>query len=269
MKNQLSAELKVGMFVSLGVFLIMVTILVLGSAQSLFSRKDHFKSHLNSVDGLIVGAKVIVAGVPVGVIENIRFDKVLKNIEINFSVSKEGTDWIHQGASLEIATQGVLGDKYLNIEGGNPNEPLLPPNSDIPSRPSKDISQFLTKGDQIMVTLGGILNSLDRILKTFEADHRNEIFFKGMAQTAHNLSQATDKVNNELDQMKLKAAISNLNQIFEKINDGTGTIGALINDSSLYDDLKALLGGVNRNRIMRNLVRQTVKDGKDKDTKKD
>ena len=50
-----------------------------------------------------------------------------------------------------------------------------------------------------------------------------------------------------------------MNQIFEKINNGTGTIGALVNDPGLYDEVKALFGGANRNRVIRNLVRQTVK----------
>ena len=47
----------------------------------------------------------------------------------------------------------------------------------------------------------------------------------------------------------------------KKIDRGEGTVGALINDTALYDDAKSLVSGINRNRIMRNLVRQTVRDG--------
>ena len=67
-----------------------------------------------------------------------------------------------------------------------------------------------------------------------------------------------------MNQIKLKGALANLNQILEKINNGTGTIGALINDASLYDDIKSLFGGINRNRIMRNIIRQTLKESKTK-----
>ena len=38
----------------------------------------------------------------------------------------------------------------------------------------------------------------------------------------------------------------------------------MINDPGLYDDAKALVGQTNRNRIMRNLIRQTIKDNKEK-----
>ena len=52
-----------------------------------------------------------------------------------------------------------------------------------------------------------------------------------------------------------------LEAIMEKVNNGTGTIGALVNDPGLYDDLKSLVGGAQRNRLLRNLVRQTIKEG--------
>ena len=58
--------------------------------------------------------------------------------------------------------------------------------------------------------------------------------------------------------------MNHLNSILEKIDQGQGTVGAMINDPGLYDDAKALVGQVNRNRIMRNLIRQTIKDNKDK-----
>jgi phospholipid/cholesterol/gamma-HCH transport system substrate-binding protein len=50
-------------------------------------------------------------------------------------------------------------------------------------------------------------------------------------------------------------------EILDKVNNGAGTLGALVNDPGLYEDARALVGGANRNRIIRNLVRETAKDG--------
>jgi phospholipid/cholesterol/gamma-HCH transport system substrate-binding protein len=86
-----------------------------------------------------------------------------------------------------------------------------------------------------------------------------------MSVASQNLAQLSDKLNREFDQIQLRQATRNLNQIFEKINNGTGTIGALVNDPGLYDELRALTGGANRNRIMRNLIRQTIKENKNKE----
>ncbi len=78
------------------------------------------------------------------------------------------------------------------------------------------------------------------------------------------MGELSAKLNDEVNQLKIKSAINHLNSILEKIDQGKGSIGAFINDPGLYDDAKALVGQVNRNRIMRNLIRQTIKDNKDK-----
>lgn len=264
LRKQAETELKVGIFISIGLILIMLTVFVLGGSQSFFSKSVRFKAHFSSVDGLIVGAKVILGGVSVGTVEDIQFDREQRNIRIDFSVSKNAIDWVREGSTVEIATQGVLGDKYISIASGEADRPALPPGSDIPNRPTKDISQFITKGDHLLISLNSIASSLERILKGFEVDNRSETFFRGMASTAKNLSQASEKMNDQLSDIQIKKTVANLNQIFDKINNGTGTLGALVNDSGLYDELRALMGGANRNRIIRNLVRQTIKDSEEK-----
>jgi phospholipid/cholesterol/gamma-HCH transport system substrate-binding protein len=68
-----------------------------------------------------------------------------------------------------------------------------------------------------------------------------------------------------MDDLKLKKIVKNLESITEKINTGNGTLGALVNDPGLYDNVKALVGQTNRNRILRNLVRQTLRESEGKE----
>ncbi|MBL7716740.1 MAG: MCE family protein [Bdellovibrionales bacterium] len=248
-------EIKVGIFVTLGTALTMFAILLLGGADSIFKRSVSYSLHFPAVDGLIVGAKVVIGGLTIGAVSDFELDEQSKNIKVTLKVEKKFENWIREDSMAEMLTQGVLGDKYLSITSGTPDKPQVKDGAEIPVRPTKDISQFLTKGDQLMVNLNGIASSLDRILKSFEAANRSDKTFEGLAQTAKNLASATHKLDN--------STLKNLNGILEKINSGTGTLGALINDPSLYYDARALLGGANRNRIVRNLVRQTIKDGED------
>lgn len=248
-------EIKVGIFVTAGTVLTMFAILLLGGADSIFKRSITYSTHFVAVDGLIVGAKVVIGGLTIGAVSDFDLDDESKNIKVTLKVEKKFESWIREDSMAEMLTQGVLGDKYLSLTSGSPDKAQLKDGAEIPVRPTKDISQFLTKGDQLMVSLNSIASSLDRVLKNFEAGHRSERVFDGLAQTAKNLASATQK----LDSTTLK----NLNGILEKINSGTGTLGALINDPSLYYDARALLGGANRNRIVRNLVRQTIKEGED------
>jgi phospholipid/cholesterol/gamma-HCH transport system substrate-binding protein len=260
MRKHLDTEIKVGIFVSGGILLLMVAIILLGGTDGFFTKKNHYSCHFDNVNGLIFGAKVQLAGIPVGSVEKIDFDKESKNIVVRFTLKQEYQEWLKKDSSVEIATQGILGDKYLSINPGTSDQPVIPNNSELPNIPSKDLSQFLNKGDKLMFSLNRIAFSLEHILNSFETENRSDTFFKGMAKTATNLAQTTQKLSEQFTGPDLKRISLNLADISEKINKGTGTLGELVNDSSLYDELKALMGGVNRNRLIRNLIRQTMLD---------
>ncbi|AKU90515.1 MlaD family protein [Vulgatibacter incomptus] len=57
---------------------------------------------------------------------------------------------------------------------------------------------------------------------------------------------------------ELGAAARDLRSILAKINEGDGSLGALINDPTVYEDFKTILGNVKRNRILRELVRYSI-----------
>lgn len=253
-------DVKVGLFVSIGVALVLLAILVLGGTNSFMNRQNAYKIHFPSVEGLLVGAKVVVGGLQVGTVKGIQLDPESHSVLVNIGVLRSSSEWIRDDSTVEMATQGVLGDKYLMISTGSADKGVLEPGSEIPVKPSKDFSQLFNKSDQLLISLNGIAVSLDTLLQSFRAGKKSETIFEGLANTAKNLTAVTEKLNKELDGIALKSASRNLNTILDKINNGTGTLGALVNDPSLYEDARSLIGGANRNRIMRNLIRQTIKD---------
>lgn len=262
-QKRMETEVKVGLFVSLGIGLIMLAILLLGSAENILSRKITYTIHVANVEGLIQGAKVVLGGVSIGTVHDITFDPKTHNIRVELAITHEAGEWIHSDATAEISTQGVLGDKFVALNPGSETLPRMASGAEIPFMPTKGLTQFLSRSDQLVVTLNSLAVNLDQLVRTFNTGNRSELFFQGMASTARNLSTATSKLNQQLDSLKLNKVVSNLESITDKINGGTGTLGALINDPSLYDNAKLLVGEVNRNRIMRNLVRQTIKDSED------
>lgn len=263
MSKKSESELKVGLFLSAGIGMVMIAILVLGGTQDYFAKKNHFTAHFNNVEGLIAGAKVILGGVGIGIVDDIRFDNKERDIVVDFSVRRDSVDFIRKDSTAEIATQGVLGDKYVKINPGNENEPVLEDGSNIPHKPTADFGNFLNKSDQLLATVNKLATTMDRIFKDFEANNRSEVFFKGIAGSAKNLSVATEKLNKQLDDLRFKKSLNSLEQILEKINNGTGTLGQLINDPGLYDEMRSLMGGANRNRVLRNLVRQTIRNNEE------
>lgn len=262
--KRMEIEVKVGFFVTIGVILVMVGILLLGSTNSIFSKKITYSLHLNNVEGLMSGSKVLLGGIQIGTVKKVVFDDSTRDIRIDLDVTSETANHIKKDADAEIATMGMLGDKYISINTGSNDAPTLPAGSDIPIRPSAGLNQFLSQSDQIVARLNSITLSFDRILKDFESSGRSEKFFQGISSTAKNMASATEKLDKQMDDLKLKKIMKNLESITEKVNNGSGTVGALINDPGLYDNVKSLIGQANRNRIVRNLVRQTIKDSEEK-----
>jgi len=257
-------EKKVGVFVLSGLMLIMVALLFLGGKQNLFVSVNHYITHFNKVDGLVSGAKVTLAGLKIGTVDMVELDPQTRDIRVFYTIERKYQEWIRKDSSVEIVTQGVLGDKYLSMVAGDPTQPMIDNNGEIPQGNNKDFSALMSSSERLMERVTATADSFERILSTFNKGNRAEQFFQGLSTTSKNLGEISGKVNSELNQIKIKSAVNHLDSILEKIDHGQGTLGAFINDPALYDDAKALVGQANRNRIMRNLIRQTIKDNKDK-----
>jgi phospholipid/cholesterol/gamma-HCH transport system substrate-binding protein len=240
-------EKRVGVFVLGGLFLALSALLILGGKSSFFTPMNHYFTHFNKVDGLVSGAKITLGGFKIGTVTKVELDPNTHDIRVSYSIERKYAEWIRKESSVELVTQGVLGDKYLSMVAGDPSQHQLENHAEIPQGNSKDLSM--------------LMNSSERT--SFNKGNRAEEFFQGLSTASKNLSEMSAKLNQELNQMKLKSAVNHLDSILEKIDHGQGSMGAFINDPALYDDAKALVGQANRNRIMRNLIRQTIKDNKD------
>jgi phospholipid/cholesterol/gamma-HCH transport system substrate-binding protein len=239
-------EMKVGFFVLIGIGLACAAVLILGGKQSIFTSVSHYYSHFAKIDGLVSGAKVGMGGLQVGVVSEVIFDPKTRDIRVRYSIEKKYAQWVRADSTVEIVTQGVLGDKYVSLNAGDPAQPLIPEDGDIVPGASKDLSNLFSSSEKLMLKITTVADSLDRVLGAFNRNNRADRFFENVSATSKNVSEISDKVNTA----KLKSAIEHLNSILEKIDHGQGSLGAIINDPALYDDAKALVGQVNRNRIM-------------------
>lgn len=256
MKESPKTQLKVGIFVLAGVVLISTGILLLGGLEDLFTRYQRYSSTFEQVDGLIPGAKVMLNGIRVGVVEEVALVPNQNTISIHYKVSQDYTPWIRVGSTVELATQGVLGDRYLSIHVGPSDAAPLPEDSVIPSQAGGGLDGFFSEGSDLITELKKIAVGVEKMLDSLNRNQRSEKLFEGLAETASNLK----KLSHDLSESEIKTTLLHLKSILRKIDEGDGSVGALINDDQLYADLKLLVGGVNRNRVIRNLVRKTIKD---------
>lgn len=75
-------DIRVGIFVALGIVVLVATIFVIGQERHLFESPAFLKARFPNVAGLKVGAPVHLAGVPVGIVSKIEFPVLDKSLDV-------------------------------------------------------------------------------------------------------------------------------------------------------------------------------------------
>lgn len=254
MHRSTEIEIKVGIFVALGIGLTMLSILLLGGGKSIFQRNLSFHTKFTSSEGLIIGGNVRLAGVKVGQISDISVLPESNQVDVKFSVSSKYVDAVREDSTVGVATMGVLGDRYLVVNMGTPGKERAKNGAELPSETEKGLKDYLSNADEVLARLKSSLASMDTILGNFRKDGRSETFFRNLTGFSTNVNDGTKNVRQSMDHLR---------SIMAKIDTGQGTLGALVNDPSLYDDLKALLGGANRNKVLKYFIRKSVEESRD------
>lgn len=150
MRNK-RTELFVGCFIVLGV-LAFVYLAVQVSGLAFTGKKDTYQimARFDDIGGLTSRAKVTIAGVAVGNVESISFDKELYMGLVKMNINSDVNN-IPSDSSVAILTSGLLGEKYLGISIGA-EEDMLTDGSELYDTQSALvletlISQFLFKSD--------------------------------------------------------------------------------------------------------------------------
>lgn len=235
MNKRHKSELRAGLFVNLGAALLMLALFFFGSRLKFFWKPIHYAFFLDNAQGLISGSKVYMAGIDAGKVDHVSLDREKNLVRVDFDLSPEYQESVRQESYVELSTQGVLGDKVVLVFPGNPKKPEIPPGEDIPIKSSSSLNQLVARGDTLVHDLDHLILNLDHF---------------------------STKLNTDLSFKKATDALSKIDSILGKLDDGQGTLGAFINDPGLYDDAKALVGEANNNRILRNVVRQSVEEAK-------
>lgn len=97
---------------------------------------------------------------------------------------------------------------------------------------------------------GGGVESIDRSLATLEGILDEVAEGDGVLH-----SLIYDELTEQDVVLEALEAGSRLNSILAKIDRGEGTVGLLLNDPTLYEDLKQLVGGAQRSAVVRTLIR--------------
>jgi phospholipid/cholesterol/gamma-HCH transport system substrate-binding protein len=239
-------EFKVGMLVIIVATLIGgMSLKVSESSGFMGGKKLWFE--LENAAGLIKNGPVHVAGIRVGVVKKISLGndgkaRVDMMIQPDVQLSKS--------SKIQIRPNGILGDKHIEIIPGNPTDAMLVDGDQIGT---VDDNASL---DKLIGDAGRVAKSLvvvaDNLRDATEGDDTKPVgkILKNIEVLTGDLKELVASKKGEVSEMitamrsamiRIDRAMVNVEEITQKINDGKGTIGKLINDEEMVDNLDTTL----------------------------
>lgn len=248
-------SLIVGLFVFIGLIILVAGILVMGTQQNRFSKNILVKTYFHDVKGLKVGNNVWFSGVKVGIIKEIAFEGV-ENVRVMMSIQEKDSQFIRKDAVATLGSDGLIGNAIISLVGGNAQTPEIKNGDVLKSGPSGGM-------DQMMGMLQENGANLSVITKNFATLSQSMVDGKGTVGAlmtddaiANNLKQTTTSLN--MIMTDANKAVSNLVSLTNKLNSNQGLIHELSTDTEVFESLRASaaqLQGVTQtaNALMENL----------------
>ncbi len=253
--------LLTGIFVSVLLVITAISLFLISKENKLFSTKSIVNTTVSNAQSLREGAAVHFKGIKVGSVNKIE---IISVTEINFrlQIETEYLRWIKTDSHIAFRTQGVLGDKYLEILGGGEESPAIADGAHLITDENSQFDKFINQGEDVLVVAGRILQKLDTILGPVDNNRITNIL--------NNLEKSSDKMNKVFSAVEPKSlantisglgkASQTLGNVMERVEKGPGSAHSLIYDPTVHEDLKALLGGAQRSRVLQYFIRETIKE---------
>ncbi|MCV9933044.1 MlaD family protein [Flavobacterium sp. LS1R47] len=124
MNKESGFKWKLGMFVTIGLILFMLTIYFIGKQQNLFGSTFHITSTFKTVSGLQVGNNVRFSGINIGTVEDIQLIND-SSVVVKLIIKDEVRQFIKTDARASIGSEGLMGDKVLTISPGNKSNKII------------------------------------------------------------------------------------------------------------------------------------------------
>ncbi|MDH4229725.1 MAG: MlaD family protein [Nitrospirota bacterium] len=222
----MQTEAKVGIAVIFGAALLILLLGRVGKWSS--GDADGLRLHalFDNVAGLELKSPVQVAGVKVGEVETIN----LKDGKADVGILLYKGVTVYRGARAAVRSTGLLGEKYLEMVGGNPELGPLSEGELVGQYASSgDMDRLINSITKVAEDLGSVTETLREALGTPEG--REQV--KSIVRYIHDFTEALSE--------RGPLVMDRLDHILAQIEDGVGTLGKLVNDPGAYDELTGTL----------------------------
>ncbi|NGM62921.1 MCE family protein [Sphingobacterium sp. SGG-5] len=225
----------VGLFVLIGLIILVAGILVLGTQQNKFSKNLLVTTYFKDVKGLKVGNNVWFSGVKVGIIKEVAFEDVA-DVRVVMSIEEKSSEFIRKDVTATLGSDGLIGNAIISLLGGTSTFPAIEDGDTIKSGPSGGMDQML---DMLQSNGANLLE----ITKNFALLSGQIVEGKGTVGAlmtddaiANNLKQTTASLNQIM--LGVQKTMNNVVALTNKLNNNQGLIHDLTTDTTVFASLR-------------------------------
>ena len=233
MANKPFNNIKLGVFVLLGLLFLILLLYMIGRNRNMFGSNFQLKARFENVQGLKAGNNVRFGGIEVGTVKRvIILDDT--TMEVVMIVDQKMSSVIHKNAIVSIGTDGLVGNKVINIIAVKEVSPLVDDGDILLSRKQVDTDEMLRTlyktNNEIALIAANLKVTIDQINHSTALWNilNDQNLPADIRQSGTNIRQATQHANE---------MVMILNNIALDLKNGKGSLGSLLTDTSFAGNL--------------------------------
>ena len=247
---------------------------------NLFKPTNFYFVQITEAVGVEVSTPVYVEGFKIGLVRDIEYNYDNYNADLFIKIELDKKMRVTEGSHIVLSSSFLSGGS-LNLQLNKSTTAFLTPGDTIQGRRQTDMMQqveaeilpdvvaLLPKIDSILAGLNSIVNhpALEQSLTHIQHTTRNletstaslnRMMQNDVPKILGNVSVITENLETTSEHLKsinltatfnsIEATIGNLQMLSDKFNNKDNTVGLLLNDKTLYDNLDSTI--VNANRLL-------------------
>ncbi|WP_420634644.1 MlaD family protein [Candidatus Palauibacter sp.] len=220
-------QVRVGIVLMFGLIVLALAVFLIGQVGDVFGERYRLVALMESASGLQPGASVRVAGRPVGQVQRVEFIPPDERgasdaaVAVWFGVNVSVREQIRRGSRAQVRTEGLLGDRLIDIEPGSPDSAMLAPGDTVGTAPALSYEELLGEAADAVRSLTDLSNDLSATLARVSAGEGS----LGRLLVDESLYEGLVEFN------------EHMGAVLGPIAAGEGTLGRLLDDGEMYDRL--------------------------------
>jgi phospholipid/cholesterol/gamma-HCH transport system substrate-binding protein len=248
------SELKIGVLTIGAIVIAALTIFLVMGTTGFFWQRYNLKTRFANVAGLKAGSPVRVAGVEVGLVNDVSL--LGEDVEVSFEVNEDVRSRITTESIAKLGSVSLLGESAIDITpsssgapipewGYVPQGPAPPQLADLTDQAGRGITELTALVQDIRAGRGTVGK-----LMTDEALYTE---LRRFAETAGDLTQGLREGRGSLGRLlndrqaadSLEASLKNIEGLTRQLNAGEGSLGRLLQDDSFSKSLASATDNLN------------------------